>query len=108
VSEGKSVADCNLASSNRDQWRLKNGHKLPHWPEIIYSDRLKVTTHYDTDRKKTKRHTTLLGKAGGLAAAAAKAGGMHRHMSLSRREIYRAEKRERNESLYYANHRQSI
>jgi len=50
------LAACGLASSNRDQWKLMNGCNLPHWPEKFYGDRLDIITHYDTDRKKTRRN----------------------------------------------------
>jgi hypothetical protein len=68
-----------------------------HWPEKFNSDKLKIITHYDSDRNNTKRYTALLLKVGGPEAAGARAGGIHWHVSKGNRVTYISEKGERKE-----------
>jgi nitrate/TMAO reductase-like tetraheme cytochrome c subunit len=66
-----------------------------HWPEKFEEDKLKVITHYDTDRNNTKRYTVLLLKIGGPEAIGARKGGIHWHVSKNNRVIFMSEKGER-------------
>jgi hypothetical protein len=66
-----------------------------HWPEKFHGDKLKIITHYDTDRDNTKRYTALLLKIGGPEAAGARASGIHWHVSQGNRVLYMSEKGER-------------
>jgi hypothetical protein len=66
-----------------------------HWPEKFHNDKLKIITHYDSDRNNTKRYTVLLLKIGGPEAAGARASGIHWHVSKGNRVIYISEKGER-------------
>ena len=89
------MADCSLASLNRDQLSLKNGSNLPHWPRKLDADKPNIITHYDTDRDNAKRHTALLPKVGGLEAAGAKPRGIHWHVRQGHRVIYMSQNGER-------------
>jgi hypothetical protein len=66
-----------------------------HWPEKFHGDKLKIITHYDTDRNNTKRYTALLLKVGGPESAGAKASGIHWHVSGGNRVTYISEKGDR-------------
>jgi hypothetical protein len=66
-----------------------------HWPEKFNNDKLKIITHYDSDRNNTKRYTALLMKVGGPEAAGARASGIHWHVSKGNRVTYISEKGER-------------
>jgi hypothetical protein len=66
-----------------------------HWPEKFHGDKLKIITHYDSDRNNTKRYTALLLKIGGPEAAGARAEGIHWHVSKGNRVIFVSEKGER-------------
>ena len=59
-----------------------------HWPEKFHGDKLKIITHYDSDRNNTKRYTALLLKVGGPEIVGAKTGGIHWHVSNGNRVIY--------------------
>ncbi len=66
-----------------------------HWPERFHGDKLKIITHYDSDRNNTKRYTALLLKIGGPEAVGARAGGIHWHVSKGNRVTFISEKGER-------------
>jgi len=66
-----------------------------HWPDKFHGDKLKIITHYDSDRNNTKRYTALLLKIGGPDALGARASGIHWHVSQGNRVIFMSEKGER-------------
>ena len=66
-----------------------------HWPERFHGDKLKIITHYDSDRNNTKRYTALLLKIGGPEAVGARRGGIHWHVSKGNRVVFMSEKGER-------------
>jgi hypothetical protein len=68
-----------------------------HWPQKFHADKLKIITHYASDRNNTKRYTALLLKIGGPEAMGARAGGIHWHVSQGNRVIFISEKGERKE-----------
>jgi nitrate/TMAO reductase-like tetraheme cytochrome c subunit len=66
-----------------------------HWPEKFHDDKLKIITHFDTDRNNTKHYTALLLKVGGPAAEGERARGIHWHVSGGNRVVYISVKGER-------------
>jgi hypothetical protein len=66
-----------------------------HWPEKFHQDKLKIITHYKSDRDNTKYYTAVLLKVGGPEAEGAKPTGIHWHVSGGNRVVYASEKGER-------------
>lgn len=66
-----------------------------HWPEKFHGDKLKIITHYDSDRNNTKRYTALLLKVGGPDVEGSGAYGIHWHVSGGNRVVFVSEKGER-------------
>jgi hypothetical protein len=66
-----------------------------HWPEKFHGDKLKIITHYDSDRNNTKRYTALLLKIGGPEAEGERANGIHWHVSGGNRVTFVSEKGDR-------------
>jgi len=66
-----------------------------HWPDKFEGDKLKIITHYDTDRNNTKHYTALLLKIGGPDVVGTRKGGIHWHVSKGTRVVFISEKDER-------------
>lgn len=66
-----------------------------HWPDKFHGKKLKVITHFDTDRNNTKLYTVLLLNIGGTDRGDGKASGIHWHVNKGNRVVFISAKDER-------------